>query len=338
VLVTRTSAYLYDQKARFRFPSSLDTSERATARGRRSRAERRKTGPLAENGRSLTWGAARGGSAETGPVRRTLIVESTQSKRPKDGVKKIPMQHALRLNIALNAVLVTATSVIIAPSYAAQEHGSLVAGFFGGLLISAVLRTPGAYFEWYLARRTRQRRIYITHIITGLFTAFVVLSNHYTTGTDAVASAVGIYLFSSSIFLGLVALTTFVISLSRKRDHGAKLTHSGNRPTHPPGPAQAPAEAESGQERQVSLNVPTVAASGAANAPPSKESHDTSHTETKSTIALANRAALVLGIVTGIASLVQGYDAHDAYKTVVALAAGGIGLVVIYLPTLWQRR
>jgi len=81
-----------------------------------------------------------------------------------------------------------------------------------------------------------------------------------------------------------------------------------------------------------------VADADHADAPPSKESHDASHTEETSTIALANRAGLVLGIVTGIASLVQGYDAHDVYKTVVALAAGSIGLVVIYLPTLWHRR
>jgi len=248
------------------------------------------------------------------------------------------MQHAVRLNIMLNAVLVAATSAIIAPSFASQEHSSLLGGFFGGLLISLVLRTPGAYFEWYLARRKRHRRIYITHAVTGLFTALVVLSNRYPTGTDAVASAVGIYLFSSSVFLGVVALTTFVISLSHRGDHGARLTQSKKSSTHPPGPAHAPTEAESGQEGQVSIGVPTVAASGAADAPPSKESHDASHTEATSTIALANRAGLVLGIVTGIASLVQGFDAHDVYKTLVALAAGGIGLVVIYLLTLWQRR
>jgi hypothetical protein len=265
-------------------------------------------------------------------------VESPQPKRAKDGVKKIPMQHAVRLNITLNAVLVAATSIIIAPSFASQEHSSLLGGFFGGLLISSVLRIPGAYFEWYLARRNRYRLIYITHLITGLFTAMVVLSNHYSTGTDAVASAVGIYLFSSSIFLGVLALTTFVISLSRRRDHGARLTQPGNSITHPPGPAHAPAETESGQEGQVSISVPPVEASGAADAPPSKESRDASRTEATSTTALANRAGLVLGIVTGIASLVQGYDAHDVYKTLVALAAGGIGLAVIYLLTLRQRR
>ena len=248
------------------------------------------------------------------------------------------MHHAVRLNITLNAVLVTATSIIIAPSFASQEHISLAGGFLSGLLISSVLRTPGAYFEWYLSRRTRHRRTYITHLITGLFTAMVVLSNNYPTGTDAVASAVGIYLFSSSIFLGVVALTTFVISLWRRRDHGAKLARPKNSSTHPPIPAHVRTETESGQDRQVSISVPSVAGSGATDAPPSKESRDASHTEATSKTALANRAALVLGIVTGIASLVQGYDAHDVYKTVVALAAGSIGLVVIYLPTLWHRR
>jgi hypothetical protein len=281
---------------------------------------------------------ARGPSAGTAPLRRTLNHREHAVEAAKDGVKKIPMRHAVRLNIALNAVLMAATAVIIAPSYASQAHSSLIGGFFGGLFISVVLRTPGAFFEWYLARRSRPRRIYITHIITGLFTALVVLANHYPTGIDAVASGVGIYLLSSSVFLGFVALTTFVISLSRRRDHGAKLAQPGNRSTHPPGPAHAPTEEESGQEGQVSISVPTVGASDAADAPPSKESHVASHPEATSTTALANRAGLVLGIVTGIASLVQGYDAHDVYKTVVALAAGGIGLVVIYLPALWQRR
>ncbi len=263
----------------------------------------------------------------------------TGAERAKDGAKKIPMQHVVRLNITLNAVLVVATSIIIAPSFASQEHSSLLGGFFSSLPISSILRTPGVYFEWYLARRSRHRRIYITHLITGLFTAMVVLSYHYSTGADAVASAVGIYLFSSSVFLGVVALTTFIISLSRRRDHGAKLIQPGNSSTHAPGPAHVPAEAESGQsDGRVSISVPTVSGSGVADAPPSKEPRDASRSEATSAIALANRAGLVLGIVTGIASLVQGYDAHDVYKTLVALTAGGIGVAVIYLPTLRQRR
>jgi hypothetical protein len=38
-----------------------------------------------------------------------------------------------------------------------------------------------------------------------------------------------------------------------------------------------------------------------------------------------------LGIVTGLASLVQGLDGENLYKTIVALAVGGIGLAAIYL-------
>jgi hypothetical protein len=254
-------------------------------------------------------------------------------------MKKIPMQQSARLNIALNAVLVSATSIIIAPSYSADEHISLLGGFLFGLFISAILRAPGAYFELYLARRNRYRRIYITHLATGLFVALVVLSNHYPTGTDAAGSAVAIYLFSSSVFLGVIALITFIISHSRRRDRGAKLARAGDSYTHASGPVDAPTEGQTGQNgKQVVISVPTASASSTSDAPPTNESEDTAQTEEKSAIAQANRAGLVLGIVTGIASLVQGYDAHNAYRTLVALAAGGIGVAIIYLPALKRRR
>ena len=251
--------------------------------------------------------------------------------------KKTSMQQAVRLNITLNGVLVTATSIIIAPSFAAQEHSSLVNGFFSGLLISLVLRTPGAYFEWYLARRTRHKRIYITHLVTGLFTALVVLTTHYQTGADTAGSAVGIYLFSSSIGLGITALATFVISRIPSRD--VKVTKSRNNYIRPSGPVDTPEEGQSGQnDRRVSIDVPIVAAPDTNEALPSKESDDRPQAGEKSAIGQANRAGLVLGIVTGIASLVQGYDTRDAYKTIIALTAGGIGVAVIYLPTFMRRR
>jgi hypothetical protein len=262
-------------------------------------------------------------------------------------MKKIPMQQPVRLNIALNAVLVSTTSIIIAPSYSADEHISLIGGFFFGLFISVVLRAPGAYFELYLARRNRYRRIYITHVATGLFVALVVLSNHYPNGADTAGSAVGIYLLSSSVFLGVIALITFIISHSRRRDRGAKLARSEYSYTRPSGSVGAPTEGQPSQNgKQVATSIPAASASSTSDAPPinesedaaQNESEDAAQTEAKSAIAQANRAGLVLGIVTGIASLVQGYDAHNAYRTLVALAAGGIGVAIIYLPALKRRR
>jgi hypothetical protein len=254
-------------------------------------------------------------------------------------MKKVPMQQSVRLNIALNAVLVSATSIISAPSFSADEHMSLLGGFFFGLFISVIFRAPGAYFELYLARRNCHRRIYITHLVTGLFVALVVLSNHYPTGADAAGSAVAIYLFSSSVFLGVIALITFIISHSRRQDRGAKLARSEDSYTHPSGPVGAPTEGQPGQNgKQVAISVPTASTSSTSDAPPTNESEDAPQTEAKSAIAQANRAGLVLGIVTGIASLVQGYDTHNAYRTLVALAAGGIGVAVIYLPALKRRR
>jgi hypothetical protein len=248
------------------------------------------------------------------------------------------MKRPVRLNIIFNAVLVVATSVMIAPSYAESAHYSLVGGFFGGLFISLVLRAPGVYFERRLARRGRYKRIYITHAITGIFTALVVLTNHYTTGADAVGSAVGVYLFSSSICLGIVAFATSIISLVRKRHRSVEPSQSERTYDQPPHSVASPTQEQSNQnDEQVSIKTPTVPASGVSDALSSKNSHDTPQSEEKSAIAQANRVGLVLGIVTGIASLVQGYDSHDVYRTVTALAAGGVGVAVMYLIVLRRR-
>jgi hypothetical protein len=242
------------------------------------------------------------------------------------------MKRPVRLNIIFNAVLVAATSVMIAPSYAESAHYSLVGGFFGGLFISVVLRAPGAYFERRLARRGRYRRIYITHAVTGIFTALVVLTNHYTTGADAVGSAVGVYLFSSSICLGIVAFATYIISLMRKRNRSVEPSQPVKTYDQPPRSVGSPTQERSNQsEEQVSIKIPAAPAPDVSDALSSKNSHDIQQGEEKSAIAQANRAGLVLGIVTGIASLVQGYDSHNVYRTVTALAAGGVGVAVIYL-------
>jgi uncharacterized membrane protein len=247
------------------------------------------------------------------------------------------MKRPVRLNIIFNAVLVVATSVMIAPSYAESAHYSLVGGFFGGLVVSLLLRTPGVYFERLLARRGRYRRIYITHAITGILTALVVLTNHYTTGADAVGSAVGVYLFSSSICLGIVTFVTYIISLMRKRHRSVEPSQPVKTYDQPPRSVGSPAQERSNQnDEQVSIKTPTDPASGVSDAL-SKNSHDIPQSEEKSTIAQANRAGLVLGIVTGIASLVQGYDSHDVYRTVTALAAGGVGVAVMYLLVLGRR-
>jgi hypothetical protein len=164
------------------------------------------------------------------------------------------MKRPVRLNIIFNAVLVVAAAVMIAPSYAESAHYSLVGGFFGGLFISVVLRAPGIYFERRLARRGRYRRIYITHAITGIFTASVVLTDHYTTGADAVGSAVGVYLFSSSICLGIVAFTKFIISLTRKRHRSVEPSQPVEKYDQPPGSAGSPTQERSNQnDEQVSI-------------------------------------------------------------------------------------
>jgi hypothetical protein len=248
------------------------------------------------------------------------------------------MKQAVRQNIIFNAILVAATAVIIAPSFAESAHSSLVGGFFGGLFISLILRIPGAYFERRLARRGCYRRIYITHAITGIFTALVVLTNHYATGADAVGSAVGIYLFSSSIGLGIVAFATSVISLVQKRHRAVELSQPGESYDQPPRPAGSPTQERSDQnDEKVSTDGPAVPDPGESDALSSKKFHDIPQTGEKSAIAQANRAGLVLGIVTGIASLVQGYDSHDVYRTIAALAAGGVGVAVIYLLVLRHR-
>jgi hypothetical protein len=227
---------------------------------------------------------------------------------------------------------------MIAPSYAESAHYSLAGGFFGGLFISLILRIPGAYFERRLARRDRYRSIYITHAITGIFTALVVLTNHYTTGADAVGSAVGIYLFSSSVGLGIVTFTAFITSLIRKRHRAVEPARPVKSCDQPPRSVGSPAQERSNQnDEQATIKGSTDPAPGVSDAL-SSNSHEIPQNEEKSAIAQANRAGLVLGIVTGIASLVQGYDSHDVYRTIIALTAGGTGVAVIYLLVLKRRR
>jgi hypothetical protein len=147
-----------------------------------------------------------------------------------------------------------------------------------------------------------------------------------------VGSAVGVYLFSSSICLGIVAFATYIISLMRKRNRSVEPSQPVKTYDQPPRSVGSPTQERSNQsEEQVSIKIPAAPAPDVSDALSSKNSHDIQQGEEKSAIAQANRAGLVLGIVTGIASLVQGYDSHNVYRTVTALAAGGVGVAVIYI-------
>jgi hypothetical protein len=129
-----------------------------------------------------------------------------------------------------NAVFIVAVGLLIAPSMAAQENSSLTYGFTGGLIIGVMLRLPGAWAEWWLTKHLRHRAVYGVHVVAGLLTAFVVAvailsptPDTSSTTADTVGTAIGVYLFLSSLFLAvMVAVFASMQYLRRGRDHAMR--------------------------------------------------------------------------------------------------------------------
>lgn len=300
----------------------------------------------------------------------------------KEAREKLLRRQAFRQTLLLNAVFVIATSAIIAPSVKADEHSTLSVAIFSGVFISVALRVPGVYFERYLSKRHRYKRMYITHLGAAVLALLVAFSAHYNSDTDAVASMVATYIFLSSIGLGLVIIASFVIALTRKAVLAAKGAISGGanaghiglsevseeRPNVPPSKSEVSRSAAS-VERHVAPKAPScvnktdrsepkevfqdklnvqpddsrLATTPAAVVSPgrlpdnitaARHAGSVDSSETRSAV---NRVALALGIVTGIASLVQGFNGREAYKTLTALAIGCLALAAVYLPAVMRR-
>lgn len=245
------------------------------------------------------------------------------------------MQLANHRAIILNAVLIITTALMIAPDYSASEHTSVVATVFGTLLICSFLRTPGAFAESGLIRRGRIRSIYVVYIIALALTSGTVFSNHYKTTGDELASGIGIFLFYSSLILSLAIAITAIASrvrrANRSRDKPTKKTeaagvavHQYSFPRQQPRYNDAPLRQTWRYSRRA---VPRAEPVGTSDG-------EKSHAATRSREPMQNQIGLALGIITGIVGIIQGFNSQDVYRTVIAIAIGSIGVVIIYVPAI----
>jgi hypothetical protein len=330
----------------------------------------------------------------------TLVRQLSRHGRPRAVIhssEPYSLRSVLKWNdsLRLNTVLIAATSLIIAPSFAEQEGQSFVYGVFGGVLVSLLLRLPGAWAEAYLTRRRLQRAIYWTHIAAGLMSALVAVANYAdpdagVSPLDAVVIVVSVYLFLSSMFVGTFAVLHRLVKavVTPRRTVQSPPTATTGHPTQVEGkeaatpPRYLPREQVSpaspndsyrtsdveswkesaiGQDANYYLGQAVGQERGSENHPDverevqtptdrsnfdhpiglARNARDRSANEPTGdkpagtqTKLVRNQVGLVLGIVVGLASLVQGFDPTDPFRTSIgAIAVGIVGLAVIFLLT-----
>jgi hypothetical protein len=268
----------------------------------------------------------------------------------------------------LNIVLIIAVAILIAPSVAEQEESTVTYGFTVGLLIALLLRLPGVWAEWWLTKRTLHRIVYGTHLAVGLLTVLIVLINYASPPPEAsaesldLASTIGIYLtLSSTAMWAAVAVAAPVRALRRRgarvREDSPAMRVMGNetvmqqpaRPTRDGAPQQSsviratakvPSQSPRGDIRR-SQSVREAAATMPITTPipdsilPKQTSMVPEEKERYGrTLRLRNEIAVALGVVVGLASVVQGFDSANPIQTVaVAIAVGFIGLGILYVLT-----
>jgi hypothetical protein len=268
----------------------------------------------------------------------------------------------------LNAVLIIVVAILIAPSVAEQEESTVTYGFTVGLLIALLLRLPGVWAEWWLTKRTLHRIVYGTHLAVGLLTVFIVLINYASPSPEApaesldLASTIGVYLtLSSAGMWAAVAVAAPVRALRRRgasvREHSPAMRVMGNetvtqQPAHPAregasqqssvirATAKVPSQSPPGAIRQPQ-SVPDASATMPITAPvpdpiePRQTSMRPEENEGYGrTLRLRNEITVALGVVVGLASVVQGFDSANPVQTVaVAIAVGLVGLGILYVLT-----
>jgi len=259
-------------------------------------------------------------------------------------------QRQQRLALMLNIVLIVFTSAMIAPGFAEFERGSLAYGFFGGLFVSVMLRTPGAFLEQYLLNRQRSRSIYITHATTGILIVLIYLLGYHPgssengsskTGlfsTDVAGSTVTTYLLLSSLFLGFVTIFVSIKRqwLSHRRHRKPSETVSAIPVTRRRAPLSLENppvfEAEKYPKLPPTLSHPTPFPVPEPRQPLPANYEATKQSRSKARSPVTVRSSrkeivTVIGIISSITSIV---GAENVYKTVIGLILGVICAIAIY--------
>ncbi|MEU4692484.1 hypothetical protein [Actinoplanes sp. NPDC023714] len=227
-----------------------------------------------------------------------------------------------------NMVFLLAVALLITPGLVSLEPEDYTAGFLAALILCALLRLPGMWSEWWLTKRGWHRAVYGVHIgagiLVGLVAVLIVLDrdpDQAWTHADTVGASITFYLILSSATL---LLAVPVVAAVRYRSRRLRLGEEGpTTPAAPPivyrGTARVP------EPVTMALHLGAVAES-TAEVPEVPHTGRADHAEKS-----RNEIAVALGIVVGLASLVQGYDSADPFRTVVvAIAIGLIGLGVLY--------
>ena len=255
-----------------------------------------------------------------------------------------------------NTVFIVVVAVVIAPGMARQENGGLAYGFVGGLIVAILLRMPSIGAEGLLTKRGLHRFVYGAHLLAAALAVLVVLAPASDSAQpfDPVGGGVGIYLLLTSVLAWLALACAVPVQVWRRRsaaaapwvavpaeDHRMPATVAFRATATVP--ARAPDVAAPSPTTAVPLtgaSVPSVPL-GPGSAPASTvvrdadapTSSDVRDVEDR-TDRLRNDTGMAIGIVAGLASLVQGYDGEQIAQTVLAaLVVGGGGLGAFYLFT-----
>lgn len=245
----------------------------------------------------------------------------------------LPTRQPVRKTLALNAVFVVVAAAISVPNHAGSPGLPPAASFVLSLILLLLFRIPGALCEWYLTRSAHSLQIYMAHVAAGIVTALIALNYNYGTTASTVAYTVANYVLYSSAILACAAITNFAVSLIRKarnptRPHRLRYDGQRNRKT-------IEISQEAGAKAYIRTQpIRRLREDGNPPSPLPYPVAQANQAERPERSNIANRVGLPIGIVTGLASLVQGFDSRDVYKTMAAIAIGGIGLAIVYFPVL----
>lgn len=243
-----------------------------------------------------------------------------------------------------NLVFLLTVALVVTPSMAAAGHTTTTNAFFGGLLIALILRSPAGWAEWWLTRRAAHRVVFGIHLGAGALAvpaAVVTVLEPVSSTADGVAAAIAFYLILSG-----VALLAAVGVVALRPRSGRRVAASGGEAAVAPAAAAPVAARTPGEQRAADApgeqTAPAVGpgAADVVGPAPRRDSQPVGlaraegglpERATEAAEKMRSQMALAVGIVAGLASLVQGFDSADPFRTgVLALVVGVLGLAAIY--------
>lgn len=214
--------------------------------------------------------------------------------------RRIPAD--VRRAIARNSILAVAASVIGAVGFQSMtkertEFASLVVGFVGALFYFWMLRVPAALLELYITRTRSRRWIYWPHAIAAAIVVFSIAGDNANlyrgdSFVNLLTLQAATFALLEYLFCALVFLLVVAAVVLIKHRVAVRRWIDAD------GGGWEPA---------------TVHRTNRRHKAPSRDA-----------------AVFALSITTGIAGVAQGFDIHNAGRTILAFAAGAAGLYFLY--------